>query len=62
MLAVRVKVELDGACRAWCPSLPGCSAWGQTETEALWLIDVAMQGYLANLLVFPPWNLRRVLA
>lgn len=33
-LSVHLQTRDDGV-RAFCPDLPGCSAWGRTDDEAL---------------------------
>lgn len=61
-LTIRIKQQTDGTYRACCPSLPGCSVCGQTKEEAHSKINVAVQGYLANLDVCLPRGLNRALA
>jgi len=49
MLAIRITQQPNSTYRAWCPALPGCFVCGQTRKEAHSRIDLAVQGYLANL-------------
>lgn len=56
LLQVMIKKRLNGEYWAYCPSLPGCSAWGQTEMESLSIITVAAKAYLAKLGVCTPWE------
>lgn len=37
------------AYHAWCPALPGCHTWGQTEREALERLEEAVELYLDDL-------------
>ena len=46
-LAVRVVVSAKGGYMATCPSLPGCTAWGNTHEEARKKLEEAIRGYIA---------------
>ncbi len=35
--------------RAWCPALPGCAVYAQSQREAKIKISQAIDGYLASL-------------
>lgn len=59
MVARTTRVP-DGGYRAWCPSLPGCVAWGASNEEALRRLDEAARGYLNSLNVAPPKYIFRV--
>ena len=61
-LAIKIEQQPDGEYRACCPSLPGCSACGQTKEEAHSRIHLAVQGYLASLDVCLPRELSTALA
>jgi predicted RNase H-like HicB family nuclease len=61
-LAIRMKQQPDGAYRACCPSLPGCSVYGLTKEDANSKIGSAVHGYLARLDVCLPRELSRAMA
>jgi len=42
-----------------CPSLPGCSARGQTKEDAIRNIHRAVEGYLASLDAIVPRDVRQ---
>ncbi|MCJ7544515.1 MAG: type II toxin-antitoxin system HicB family antitoxin [Phycisphaerae bacterium] len=46
-LAVRVVISERGGYMATCPSLPGCTTWGNTHEEARKKLDEAIRGYIA---------------
>ena len=46
-LAVRVVISKRGGYVATCPSLPGCTSWGNTREEARKRLDEAIRGYIA---------------
>ncbi|MCY2931144.1 MAG: type II toxin-antitoxin system HicB family antitoxin [Planctomycetota bacterium] len=47
----------NGGYRAWCPNLPGCVAWGDSDEEAIRRLEDAVRGYLSSLDVAPPKEL-----
>jgi predicted RNase H-like HicB family nuclease len=53
-ILVKVKMESQESYRAWCPSLPGCTARGQSPQEARQNVQHAIRGYLSSLDVVPP--------
>jgi len=53
-LAVNVRQEENGKCIAWCEALPGCTARGDDQQQAIAKIEQAIQGYLASLNVAAP--------
>ena len=53
-LTIKISKDVDGYFRAWCPSLPGCFAYGPTREEAKTRLDVAIRGYLASLNAIVP--------
>lgn len=61
-LATRIRQQPDGTYLACCPSLPGCSVWGDTREDARSRIALAVQGYLARLNVCLPRELSRAMA
>jgi len=58
-MTICMKVKQIGAGRyeAFCPSLPGCVARGDTVDDALDELAGAMRGYLASLHDFLPGRL-----
>jgi predicted RNase H-like HicB family nuclease len=60
-LVIRIKQQLNGSYRAYCPSLPGCCVCGQTKEDAYSKINLAVRGYLASLDVCLPRELNRAL-
>ena len=60
-LIIKIKQQPDGSFLACCPSLPGCSAWGQTKEHVHSKISLAVRGYLARLDVCLPRELSRML-
>jgi hypothetical protein len=60
-LAIRIAQQSSRTYRAWRPSLPGCFVCGRTRKETHSRIALAVQGYLANLLVCPPRELGRAM-
>ena len=61
-LEIRMKQQRDGTYRVCCPSLPGCSVYGQTKEDAHSKINLAVHGYLARLDVCLPRELSKALA
>ena len=61
-LLIRIKQQSNGTFVACCPSLPGCSAWGQTKEHVYSKIGLAVQGYLASLDVCLPRELSKAMA
>jgi predicted RNase H-like HicB family nuclease len=62
--AIANQMRLAGRLRifwACCPSLPGCSVYGQTKEDAHSKIDLTVQGYLANLDLCLPQELSRAM-
>ena len=60
-LVIKIAGEPSGAFRAWCPSLPGCSVYGQTREQVCVRIQDAVTGYLASLEVALPRELDKML-
>jgi predicted RNase H-like HicB family nuclease len=60
-LAIHIVRNAESTYRAWCPSLPGCSACGRSVEEARGRIHEAVHGYLASLEVALPRELGRLL-
>ena len=48
-VVVKVGADGEGRVRAWCPALPGCITYGETEDDALAKIENLAKGYLASL-------------
>lgn len=46
---VVIEKEEDGRFGSYCPALPGCNSWGQTEEEALANVGDASRLYLKEL-------------
>jgi predicted RNase H-like HicB family nuclease len=60
-LAIHIARRAESAYRAWCPSLPGCSVYGQSVEEARSRIREAVHGYVARLDVALPRELGKML-
>ena len=60
-LAIKVAVRGGGVYRAWCPSLPGCEVYGDTQQDVQLRIGQAVEGYLASLDTALPRELGRKL-
>ncbi len=60
-LAIKIEQQPNGMYRACCPSLPGCSVYGQTKQDAHVKIGMAVHGYLASLDVCLPRELNRAM-
>ena len=58
-LTVKVVRLSANSYRAWCPALPGCVVYGQSEYEAKVRVRRAIDGYLASLDVVLPTELER---
>ena len=54
MKTYRFKVELeqdtDGRWSSWVDALPGCTAWGHSEEEALSALKDAAQAYVEDMI------------
>jgi predicted RNase H-like HicB family nuclease len=48
-ITIKLAPNDQGRWRAWCPSLPGCLAIGDTAQQAQAAISEAIVGYLASL-------------
>lgn len=48
-IAIIIGSTSRGACRATCPALPGCAAFGASREEAIQRMQAAIRGYLASL-------------
>lgn len=46
----QVEKDEDGRWSAWIEELPGCAAWGYSETEALKALEDAAEAYLEDML------------
>ena len=46
----RVQREEDGRWSAWIEALPGCTAWGYTEEEAIEALKDAAQLYVEDMI------------
>jgi predicted RNase H-like HicB family nuclease len=60
-LVVHIAKKCGCSYRAWCPSLPGCTVYGQSLEEARGKIREAVHGYLASLEVALPRELGHLL-
>ncbi len=56
-ITVKLSRDWTGAYRAWCPSLPGCTVWAWTRSQALKRLDKAVHGYLDHISVTLPREL-----
>ncbi len=56
-ITVRICRETSGEFRAWCPSLPGCSARGTSQEHVMAQLERAIRGYLVSLNVVEPERL-----
>ncbi len=59
-----VKISRCSGCdfRACCPALPGCVAYGRSQTEVSERIQDAIRGYVASLDAVLPRELARIAA
>jgi len=53
-LDIRIHHKENGRFVACCPSLPGCSACGDSHEQAAKKLELAIRGYLASLNVNVP--------
>ena len=60
-LAIRIARQVDHTYRAWCPSLPGCTVYGESVDEVRGKIQDAVRGYVARLEEALPRELGRLL-
>ena len=45
-----VQQETDGRWSAWLEALPGCTAWGHSQQEALGALEDAAELYIADMI------------
>ncbi len=48
-VTVKIRRQLTGDYRAWCPALPGCAVLGKSPDDVKQKMDQAIRGYLASL-------------
>ncbi len=61
-LTVKLARITNNRFKAWCPALPGCVVFGQSEDEAKNKIRQAIDGYLASLDTVLPTELAKKLS
>lgn len=51
---IKITQKPNGRYRAWCPSLPGCTAEAATHQEVVTKMELTVKSYLASLDVAAP--------